>query len=117
MNQNHPGSALDDRGPEYLPRMNEGCIQDPSGYQHVSDHPMLRIQKQGVKLLLTEVPKKRAHPRIHVRRTADGLFPGFGAFPVTPELYGICSLAAVVLLFMVGLEKANTNMQTSNTNN
>lgn len=34
-----------------------------------------------------------------------GLFPQFhGEFPVSPELYGICSVAAVVLLFMVGLE-------------
>jgi len=29
---------------------------------------------------------------------------GAGAFPVTPELYGICAVASVVLLFMVGLE-------------
>ncbi|OVE73951.1 hypothetical protein BVX94_02205 [bacterium B17] len=35
----------------------------------------------------------------------DGVFPIFTqSFPVTPELYGICSVAAVVLLFMVGLE-------------
>ncbi len=27
-----------------------------------------------------------------------------GAFPVSPELYGICAVASVVLLFMVGLE-------------
>ena len=32
-----------------------------------------------------------------------GLFP-LGDFPVSPELYGVCSLAAVILLFMVGLE-------------
>jgi Kef-type K+ transport system membrane component KefB/mannitol/fructose-specific phosphotransferase system IIA component (Ntr-type) len=29
---------------------------------------------------------------------------GSGATPVSPELYGICTLASVVLLFMVGLE-------------
>jgi Kef-type K+ transport system membrane component KefB/mannitol/fructose-specific phosphotransferase system IIA component (Ntr-type) len=34
----------------------------------------------------------------------DGLFPAQGTFPVSPELYGICSVAAVLLLFMVGLE-------------
>ena len=34
-----------------------------------------------------------------------GLFPlATGELPVSPELYGICSVAAVVLLFMVGLE-------------
>ena len=36
---------------------------------------------------------------------AQGLFPvGSGGFPVSPELYGICSVAAIVLLFMTGLE-------------
>lgn len=35
----------------------------------------------------------------------DGLFPVFDpVFPVSPELYGICSIASIVLLFMVGLE-------------
>ena len=35
----------------------------------------------------------------------EGLFPLFSAaFPVSPELYGFCSTAAIVLLFMVGLE-------------
>ncbi len=29
---------------------------------------------------------------------------GAGATPVSPELYGICTLASIVLLFMVGLE-------------
>ena len=33
-----------------------------------------------------------------------GLFPLGTGFPLSPELYGICSLAAIVLLFMVGLE-------------
>lgn len=33
-----------------------------------------------------------------------GLFPLGEGFPLSPELYGICSLAAIVLLFMVGLE-------------
>mgnify|MGYP006309783925 CR=1 FL=1 len=32
-----------------------------------------------------------------------GLFPLGGAFPVSPELYGFCSVAAIVLLFNVGL--------------
>lgn len=36
---------------------------------------------------------------------AHGLFPEFSsAFPVSPELYGLCSIASIVLLFMVGLE-------------
>ncbi len=35
---------------------------------------------------------------------AEGLFPPVGSFPVSIELYGLCSIAAVVLLFMVGLE-------------
>lgn len=36
---------------------------------------------------------------------ADGLFPAFSeSFPVSPELYGLCSIASIVLLFMVGLE-------------
>lgn len=35
---------------------------------------------------------------------AQGLFPPGDAFPVSTELYGICSLAAIVLLFTVGLE-------------
>ncbi len=35
---------------------------------------------------------------------ATGLFGYHGAFPVTPELYGICTVAAIILLFMVGLE-------------
>lgn len=38
----------------------------------------------------------------------EGLFgimeSGAGEFPVSPELYGICALASVVLLFVVGLE-------------
>lgn len=34
----------------------------------------------------------------------DGLFPLGSGFPISPELYGICSIASVVLLFMVGLE-------------
>ncbi len=34
----------------------------------------------------------------------DGLFPMHDRFPVSPELYGICSLAAIILLFMTGLE-------------
>ena len=33
-----------------------------------------------------------------------GLFPSGVAFPVSPELYGICAVASVVLLFLVGLE-------------
>ncbi len=33
-----------------------------------------------------------------------GLFAHSGAFPVSAELYGICTIAAVILLFMVGLE-------------
>ena len=33
-----------------------------------------------------------------------GLFGHSGGFPVTAELYGICSVASIVLLFMVGLE-------------
>lgn len=34
-----------------------------------------------------------------------GLFPAAAAsFPISPELYGLCSVAAVVLLFMAGLE-------------
>ena len=34
----------------------------------------------------------------------DGLFPPAGTFPISPELYGICALGSVVLLFIVGLE-------------
>ncbi|MBM4142175.1 MAG: sodium:proton exchanger [Lentisphaerae bacterium] len=34
----------------------------------------------------------------------EGLFPLAGAFPVSPELYGFCAVAAVVLLFNAGLE-------------
>jgi Kef-type K+ transport system membrane component KefB/mannitol/fructose-specific phosphotransferase system IIA component (Ntr-type) len=33
-----------------------------------------------------------------------GLFPLFGEFPISPELYGFCSVAAIVLLFDAGLE-------------
>ncbi len=33
-----------------------------------------------------------------------GLFPINGDFPISPELYGFCSIAAIMLLFMVGLE-------------
>ncbi len=36
---------------------------------------------------------------------AHGIFPIFSeSFPVSPELYGLCSIASIVLLFMVGLE-------------
>ena len=35
---------------------------------------------------------------------AHGLFPAGDGFPISPELYGVCTLASVVLLFMVGLE-------------
>lgn len=35
----------------------------------------------------------------------NGVFPVFSEnFPISPELYGFCSVAAIVLLFMVGLE-------------
>lgn len=34
----------------------------------------------------------------------EGLFPLHPGFPVSPELYGICSVAAIVLLFNAGLE-------------
>ncbi|MFT5474558.1 MAG: Kef-type K+ transport system membrane component KefB/mannitol [Kiritimatiellia bacterium] len=33
-----------------------------------------------------------------------GLFPLIGEFPVSPELYGFCSVAAIILLFHAGLE-------------
>lgn len=33
-----------------------------------------------------------------------GVFPAGDGFPVSPELYGICSVAAIILLFTVGLE-------------
>jgi Kef-type K+ transport system membrane component KefB len=34
-----------------------------------------------------------------------GLFPLFSeSFAISPELYGICTVASIVLLFMVGLE-------------
>jgi len=35
---------------------------------------------------------------------AGGLFPVCGEFPISPELYGFCSIAAIVLLFNAGLE-------------
>ena len=35
---------------------------------------------------------------------SEGLFPIIEAFPLSPELYGISTLAAVILLFMAGLE-------------
>ena len=38
------------------------------------------------------------------RAFPDGLFPLHGGFPISPELYGLCAVAAVVLLFRVGLE-------------
>ncbi len=33
-----------------------------------------------------------------------GLFPVAGVFPLSPELYGICTFAVIILLFMAGLE-------------
>ena len=33
-----------------------------------------------------------------------GVFPMYNDFPVSPELYGLGSIAAIVLLFNVGLE-------------
>lgn len=35
---------------------------------------------------------------------SDGLFPIIGSFPITPELYGFCVVASIILLFMVGME-------------
>ena len=36
---------------------------------------------------------------------ANGLIPAaYGAMPITPELYGLCTIASVILLFMSGLE-------------
>ena len=35
---------------------------------------------------------------------AEGLFPLHGEFPISPELYGLSAIAAIVLLFTVGLE-------------
>ncbi|MCK4716250.1 MAG: cation:proton antiporter, partial [Candidatus Marinimicrobia bacterium] len=36
---------------------------------------------------------------------SNGLFPIYSEqFPISPELYGICALASIVLLFMAGLE-------------
>jgi Kef-type K+ transport system membrane component KefB/mannitol/fructose-specific phosphotransferase system IIA component (Ntr-type) len=34
----------------------------------------------------------------------EGLFPAAQGFPVSAELYGLCSIASVLLLFVVGLE-------------
>ncbi|MFH1377829.1 MAG: cation:proton antiporter [Planctomycetota bacterium] len=35
----------------------------------------------------------------------DGFFPVFAAdFPISPELYGVCTLASIILLFETGLE-------------
>jgi len=34
----------------------------------------------------------------------EGLFPIIGKFPITPELYGFCVVASIILLFMVGME-------------
>jgi len=34
----------------------------------------------------------------------NGIFPLSGNFPIAPELYGFCSVASIVLLFMVGME-------------
>ena len=34
----------------------------------------------------------------------SGLFPANGALGVSPELYGLCAIAAVVLMFNIGLE-------------
>ena len=39
-----------------------------------------------------------------------GLFPLYGEFPVSPELYGFCSVAAIVLLFDAGLEPVTVNV-------
>jgi Kef-type K+ transport system membrane component KefB/mannitol/fructose-specific phosphotransferase system IIA component (Ntr-type) len=33
-----------------------------------------------------------------------GLFPAVQGFPVSPEVYGLCSIAAVLLVFVMGLE-------------
>ena len=41
---------------------------------------------------------------IHIPGMLNGLFPLHEGFPLSYELYGICSLAAIVLLFLVGLE-------------
>ena len=41
---------------------------------------------------------------IHLPGLPQGLFPAFADFAVSPELYGVCTLASIVLLFMVGLE-------------
>ncbi len=42
---------------------------------------------------------------LHFPGLENGLFPiAEGILPISPELYGICSLAAIVLLFIVGLE-------------
>jgi len=42
--------------------------------------------------------------RVALPGLPGGLFPLHGLLPVSPELYGLCALAAVVLLFTAGLE-------------
>jgi hypothetical protein len=89
VNQNHTGGALDDGGPEYFSGVNQGSVQDSPRYQNVPDHPMLRIQKQGMELLLPEIPKKRADPGKHVGRASDSFVPGGDVRSGTaPELQG-----------------------------
>ena len=40
---------------------------------------------------------------------SQGLFPFMEGFPVSPELYGIATIASIILLFLIGAE---TNIQT-----
>jgi Kef-type K+ transport system membrane component KefB/mannitol/fructose-specific phosphotransferase system IIA component (Ntr-type) len=76
----------------------------------------LRLRMPGVlgELCAGVVIGPYALGRIHLPGFENGLFPEFFMkladgghelrFVVSPELYGICMLAAVVLLFLVGLE-------------
>jgi hypothetical protein len=68
--------ALEYGRPKHFPRMDEGRIQDTPGYEHVTEHTVLRVQKERVELLVWEVTHPGPHEVVDVFR------------PVNPRTFG-----------------------------
>jgi len=71
VNHHNTRSALGDREPEDLPRMDERGIQDTASNQHFADHAVPRVEEYCVKLLLAKVLEAWSHKPVDIRRTPD----------------------------------------------
>lgn len=89
VDQDYPGRTLHHGCPKDLPGMNEGGIQNPPGNQDASNDPVLGVEQECVKLLLSQIPEKWAQPLEHVPGATNGpvISLGFSGGP-PPKLHG-----------------------------